>query len=672
SVPILYTRKSATLRIAKAWGANSITGNVANIGVTTGLTNNTSALTSTASTNTNGTAVTVFAGETVTLPAETMSTGTLSNYNTLLSCTADAGATANSLSGTNGQSSNTLTIGAGDEGKVVTCTYTNTGLSDMVPSLTYMPNTGIVGSPYYGKFSCTNSGIAPASAGATCAITLPAGLSASCSPTIPTASTVAVNATINCTVTGTPTTAVSDTLVLTTGATNDSNGGTTNGGNNQVTQAITITDPTATAVCSSGSTTNLLSAAGTEIYHADNTNTPITNSFGLIASPATYVRTGSNFVVKGNWRWRNANPAAGSPAMTYQLIVNGTVYAQLVGTASGEEVGTLTALNGATLDGGLSTMQLYDFSVSGLAALPVSVTLPSTVTTISTLSMSFVSSTTPADDAGLAPTLLNACALPKLTITKVSNGGVGGFSFTGNNGFTNETITTTVAGTGVVGTTQTLSAVSTTTIISETIPSGYTLTNVSCTGLGSGTATPNLVAGNVVLSATALVYGADIACTFTNTFAANYSITGTIFLDNGKNAATPHNGLLEADETGLGNITVQLTDCATTVYQSAVTNGAGAYSLSIPNSLLAGASVCVVEQASSNLISVSGVAGTTGGAYSLALDRTQFTLSAATNYTGVDFVAMSWIANSPAQAVKPSPQAQPPVTVINLYRAQKA
>jgi hypothetical protein len=365
-------------------------------------------------------------------------------------------------------------------------------------------------------------------------------------------------------------------LVLTTGATNDSNGGTTNGGNNQVTQAITITDPTATAMCSSGSATNLLSAAGTEIYHADNTNTPITNSFGLIASPATYVRTGSNFVVKGNWRWRNANPASGSPAMTYQLIVNGTVYAQLVGTPSGQEVGTLTALNGATLDGGLSTMQIYDFSVSGSAALPVSVTLPSTVTTISTLSMSFVSSTTPADDAGLAPTLLNACALPKLTITKVSNGGVGSFAFTGNNGFTNETITTTVAGTGVVGTTQTLSAVSTTTIISETIPSGYTVTDISCTGLGSGSATPNLAAGTVTLSDTAVVYGANLACTFTNTATiTNYILSGKVFLDNGKNAATPHNGLQEVDELGLGNITVRLTDCAATEYQTAVTNGAG-------------------------------------------------------------------------------------------------
>jgi hypothetical protein len=38
------TRKAATLRLAKAWGANSIAGNVANIGATTGGTNNTTPL----------------------------------------------------------------------------------------------------------------------------------------------------------------------------------------------------------------------------------------------------------------------------------------------------------------------------------------------------------------------------------------------------------------------------------------------------------------------------------------------------------------------------------------------------------------------------------------------------------------------------------------------------
>ncbi|MEG2265407.1 MAG: hypothetical protein RSC68_13860 [Acinetobacter sp.] len=119
-------RKSATFQIGKVWGLNSLRGNVANIAATTGLTNNTSALRSTASTNTTGTSVTVFAGETVTLPAETMTSGSLNNYNTALSCSAGGGATANSLSGTNGQSSNTLTIGAGDESKMITCNYTNT------------------------------------------------------------------------------------------------------------------------------------------------------------------------------------------------------------------------------------------------------------------------------------------------------------------------------------------------------------------------------------------------------------------------------------------------------------------------------------------------------------------------------------------------------------------
>ena len=99
------TRKSATLRLAKAWGANSISGNVANIGATTGLLNNTSAFTSTASTANNSNTVTVYAGETVTLPAETMSTGTLANYTTSLSC--DNGVTP---SGSNGQSSNTVSI----------------------------------------------------------------------------------------------------------------------------------------------------------------------------------------------------------------------------------------------------------------------------------------------------------------------------------------------------------------------------------------------------------------------------------------------------------------------------------------------------------------------------------------------------------------------------------
>ncbi|MCP5176768.1 MAG: hypothetical protein H6997_04330 [Moraxellaceae bacterium] len=235
------------------------------------------------------------------------------------------------------------------------------------------------------------------------------------------------------------------------------------------------------------------------------------------------------------------------------------------------------------------------------------------------------------------PEKINIVEPVTVTLTKISQGGTGTFNFTGDSGFGTQSITTVTSGVGVTAASKTLSAVGVATTITETIPSGYVVSNISCSGLGAGgTATPNLVTGSVLLDSAATAAGANINCTFTNVGAA-FTITGQVFLDNGKNAAIPHNGILEADELGIGNITVNLTDCASTIYQSTVTDGAGAYSLGIPNSIVAGSSLCVVEQPSSNLISVSGAAGSTGGSYSLAQDRTQFILSAATNYTGVNF-----------------------------------
>lgn len=128
-------RASASFRLAKAWAANSVTGNVASIGATTGLANNTVLFTSTAPINTNGALVNVSVGETATLPAETMTTGTLANYITLVSC--DAG----TLTGTNGQAAtNTLAVNAADQGATITCTYTNTL---RVADLTITKNDGV-------------------------------------------------------------------------------------------------------------------------------------------------------------------------------------------------------------------------------------------------------------------------------------------------------------------------------------------------------------------------------------------------------------------------------------------------------------------------------------------------------------------------------------------------
>ena len=84
--------------------------------------------------------------------------------------------------------------------------------------------------------------------------------------------------------------------------------------------------------------------------------------------------------------------------------------------------------------------------------------------------------------------------LPTITLTKISNGGVGGFIFNGDNGFgAAQTITTVTSGVGVTGATRTLAAASTITTITETIPAGYVLASATCTGMGGGgTATPNL------------------------------------------------------------------------------------------------------------------------------------------------------------------------------------
>ncbi|MGQ5525477.1 prealbumin-like fold domain-containing protein, partial [Chitinimonas sp. PSY-7] len=94
-------------------------------------------------------------------------------------------------------------------------------------------------------------------------------------------------------------------------------------------------------------------------------------------------------------------------------------------------------------------------------------------------------------------------------------GGVGPFGFTGTNGVTNQTLTTVTPGTGVQGPVQSVTTVGSVTTITETVPPGYTLTGISCTGLGAGgTATPNLATGTVTLNAAATT-GA-VVCTFTN------------------------------------------------------------------------------------------------------------------------------------------------------------
>lgn len=112
-------------------------------------------------------------------------------------------------------------------------------------------------------------------------------------------------------------------------------------------------------------------------------------------------------------------------------------------------------------------------------------------------------------------------AVATVTVTKVSNGGVDTFAFSGTNGFAAQSITTTTPGTGVAAPIQTLTATSTATTITETAPPvGFALQSITCTGLGAGgTATPTIngtAGGSILLNAAATVAGSNIQCTFTN------------------------------------------------------------------------------------------------------------------------------------------------------------
>ena len=133
---------------------------------------------------------------------------------------------------------------------------------------------------------------------------------------------------------------------------------------------------------------------------------------------------------------------------------------------------------------------------------------------------------------------------PTITITKVSVGGVGVFSFTGTNGYPGQTIVTTASGLGVSAPTVTLASASVATTITEAgPPAGYTL-SVSCTGIGTGTAT---LAGNVLtLNPAATLAGHAIACTFTNTTVASLSTSKVLTSINGV-AATAGQAVLAGD-----------------------------------------------------------------------------------------------------------------------------
>ena len=109
-------RGGQQLTLAKAWGANSGAGHTASATTTGGI--NAATFSATAPTNSSGTAVTVYSGEVITLPAETYAGGALAGYYTAtLACTGGSPLASGAVG-------RTVTITTSATATV--CTYTNT------------------------------------------------------------------------------------------------------------------------------------------------------------------------------------------------------------------------------------------------------------------------------------------------------------------------------------------------------------------------------------------------------------------------------------------------------------------------------------------------------------------------------------------------------------------
>ncbi|HEU4664510.1 MAG TPA: DUF11 domain-containing protein, partial [Dokdonella sp.] len=274
----------------------------------------------------------------------------------------------------------------------------------------------------------------------------------------------------------------------------------------------------------------------------------------------------------------NAGPAtvtgaAISDAIPANFSALSIVSATAAGGASGCTTGAF-ALVGNALSGTIASLPSgasCTLVVQGTAS-----TNGSATNTAQVVVPAGISDTNAGDNTSSVVT--NILSRPTVQVTKVSLGGTGTFTFSGDNGYAGDSITTLAAGTPVAGITRTLSAVNVaTTIVEAAPPAGFALTQISCSGLGAGSAAIDLANSRVTLSAAAIVPGAAIACTFTNSKQPRITLQKS--LPAGRADASDQFALSIAGATSASGTT---TGAGSAVTSPAVvlTGAAGSYTLS--------------------------------------------------------------------------------------------
>ncbi len=205
---------------------------------------------------------------------------------------------------------------------------------------------------------------------------------------------------------------------------------------------------------------------------------------------------------------------------------------------------------------------------------------------------------------------------PRLRVVKTTTSGSGtnvfGFALSGLSAASDSV---SVTGAGTVGGAANLTGTPGLEVsIRESVPAGWPANPVSASCVDAASATPSAtfgtLAGNqLVVPASRMVAGANISCTFVNSF--GYSVAGRVFLDNGASAGTANDGVVNGGEAGIAGVAVRLTNCAATVLSSATTDGGGNYALDVPAATAANAPLCVEQAATGTRVSTGASAGNT-------------------------------------------------------------
>lgn len=194
---------------------------------------------------------------------------------------------------------------------------------------------------------------------------------------------------------------------------------------------------------------------------------------------------------------------------------------------------------------------------------------------------------------------------PRVVVQKTSTGGTGVFAFNVSNrlnapsqtavwtsAITATNVTTTVAGTPVTGSNNTLFATATATTITETGPAGWLVTSASCSDSNSGVtgnpATFGSLAGQIVtIPATNVRVGSVITCSLNNIQQPRLTLVKTVTNDNG-GTATPTSVTLSAT----GPTTISGLSGTAGVTNAIVTAGTYTLSETALANYLAGAWAC--------------------------------------------------------------------------------